>query len=444
MLSRWLPIVLVLLSLSTVDAVARPLVLAGGTVIHGYPHAPLRNGVIVIEGERITAVGTLDSVTLPPNAEVISTEGMTVLPGLWDLQVHLDRIGSADEERWRDVYLPIVPRVVGPLVARQLLEAGVTSVRAMPASARAGLGLAERIRESRVDGPTIHATGRSLGKLGRAPGQALFQVAGAEAAAAQVADLARAGAGFILLEQLELWADDELSAAVGEARIRGLRVFARGEGAASVERALAAGVDGFIGIDFGTEATIPAATLDRIAARARATDKPPLSWSPAISGVLNYEALRRDPEPLDDPASFAGLPPLMAMDLRASLRDLGRVRWYDMPALRAAGLCPKLRQLQQAGVRLVIGSDSGAPGHLHTRAAWQEIDYWVRECGIDPLAAILAATREAAAAMGAEHQSGTLSPGKYADVIAVRGDLLRHPALLQRLDIIIRHGRRFR
>ena len=73
MLSRWLPIVLVLLSLSTVDAVARPLVLAGGTVIHGYPHAPLRNGVIVIEGERITAVGTLDSVTLPPNAEVIST-----------------------------------------------------------------------------------------------------------------------------------------------------------------------------------------------------------------------------------------------------------------------------------------------------------------------------------------------------------------------------------
>lgn len=444
MLPRWLAITVVLLLLPIAQAVARPLVLAGGTVIHGYPHAPLRNGVIVIEGERIAAVGTVDSVSLPPDAEVISTEGMTVLPGLWDLQVHLDRIGSADEARWREVYLPIAPRVVGPLVARQLLEAGVTSIRAMPTSARAGLGLAERVRETRVDGPTIHATGRALGKLPRSPGEAVFQVTGAQSAAAQVAELARAGAGFIVLEQVELWSADELSAAVGEARIRAVKVFARGESAASVERALAAGVDGFIGMDFGTERSIPASTLEKIAARARATDKPPLSWSPAISGVLNYEALRRDPEPLDDPASFTGLPPLMSMDLRASLRYLDRVRWYDMPALRAPGLCPKLRQLQEAGVRLVIGSDSGAPGQLHTRAVWQEIDYWVRDCGIDPLFAIQAATREAAAAMGVEHESGTLSPGKYADIIAVRGDLLRHPALLQRLDIIVRHGRRFR
>lgn len=444
MLKRCLPIAIMLLMLSAAQALARPLVLAGGTVIHGYPHAPLRNGVIVIEGERITAVGTLDSVILPPGAEVISTEGMTVLPGLWDLQVNLDRIGSADEERWREVYLPIVPRVVGPLVARQLLEAGVTSIRAMPTAARAGLGLAGRIRESRVDGPTVHATGRALGKLPRSPGEAVFQVTGAQSAAAQVIELARAGAGFVLLEQLELWSLDELSAAVGEARIRGLKVFARGESAASVERALEAGVDGFIGMDFGTEPAIPAATLAKIAARARATDKPPLSWSPAISGVLNYESLRRDPEPLDDPASFTGLPSLMTMDLRASLRYLDRVSWYDMPALRAAGLCPKLRQLQEAGVQLVIGSDSGAPAHLHTRATWQEIDDWIRECGMDPLLAIHAATREAAAAMGLEHESGTLSPGKYADIIAVRGDLLRHPALLQRLDIVIRHGRRFR
>ncbi|MFZ9059796.1 MAG: amidohydrolase family protein [Steroidobacteraceae bacterium] len=444
MLLRCLPIAAALLMWPSLEALARPLVLAGGTVIHGYSHAPLRNGVIVIEGERITAVGTVDSVSLPPDAEVISTEGMTVLPGLWDLQVHLDRIGSADEERWREVYLPIVPRVVGPLVARQLLEAGVTSIRAMPTSARAGLGLAERVREKRVDGPTIHATGRALGKLSRFPGEPVFQVTGAQSAAAQVAELARAGASFIVLEQLELWSADELAAAVGEARIRALKVFARGEGSRSVERALEAGVDGFIGMDFGTEPAIPAATLEKIAARARATDKPPLSWTPAVSGVLNYEALRRDPEPLDDPASFAGLPPLMSMDLQASMRYLDRVRWYDMPALRAAGLCPKLRQLQEAGVRLVIGSDSGAPGHLHTRAAWQEVDDWVRNCGIDPMFAIQAATREAAAAMGLEHESGTLSPGKYADIIAVRGDLLRHPALLQRLDIIIRHGRRFR
>jgi imidazolonepropionase-like amidohydrolase len=46
--------------------------------------------------------------------------------------------------------------------------------------------------------------------------------------------------------------------------------------------------------------------------------------------------------------------------------------------------------------------------------------------------------------MRVEHESGTLSPGKYADVIAVRGDVLRNPALLQRVDLVIRHGRRHR
>jgi len=92
----------------------------------------------------------------------------------------------------------------------------------------------------------------------------------------------------------------------------------------------------------------------------------------------------------------------------------------------------------------VLGSDSGAPAHLHPRAAWQEIDYWVRSCGIDPVVAIRAATHDAAAAMRVEHEAGTIAAGKYADVIAVRGDVLRHPALLQHVDIVIRHGQRHR
>jgi len=55
-----------------------------------------------------------------------------------------------------------------------------------------------------------------------------------------------------------------------------------------------------------------------------------------------------------------------------------------------------------------------------------------------------AATHDAAIAMGVGHESGTLAPGKYADVIAVRGDLLRHPDLLQFVDIVIKRGRRVR
>jgi imidazolonepropionase-like amidohydrolase len=63
--------------------------LTGGTLIDGFGGKPIRNSVIIVEGERITAVGQLGTVPIPSGAEIISTEGMTVLPGLWDMHVHL-------------------------------------------------------------------------------------------------------------------------------------------------------------------------------------------------------------------------------------------------------------------------------------------------------------------------------------------------------------------
>ena len=68
----------------------------------------------------------------------------------------------------------------------------------------------------------------------------------------------------------------------------------------------------------------------------------------------------------------------------------------------------------------------------------------MRQCGIPTLRAIQAATLDAATAMGAGHESGSLAPGKIADVIAVRGDVLRNPALLQSVDVVIKRGRRVR
>src|SRR5678816_4808594 len=63
--------------------------LVGGTLIDGYGSTPIRNSVVIIEGERIKAVGQVGTLAIPPGAEVISTEGMSVLPGLWDMHVHL-------------------------------------------------------------------------------------------------------------------------------------------------------------------------------------------------------------------------------------------------------------------------------------------------------------------------------------------------------------------
>ena len=73
-----------------------------------------------------------------------------------------------------------------------------------------------------------------------------------------------------------------------------------------------------------------------------------------------------------------------------------------------------------------------------------EADLWVRELGIEPMAVIRRMTLDAARLMGADRESGSLTEGKYADVIAVRGDPLRHIDVLRDPRIVIKHGRRYR
>ena len=70
--------------------------LVGGTLIDGNGGTPIKNSVIIVEGERIRAVGQVGTLAVPAGAEVISTEGMSVLPGLWDMHVHLMINGHGD------------------------------------------------------------------------------------------------------------------------------------------------------------------------------------------------------------------------------------------------------------------------------------------------------------------------------------------------------------
>ena len=113
--------------------------LVGGTLIDGFGGRPIRDSVVLIDGERISAVGTVDSLAVPAGAEVISTEGMTVLPGLWDMHVHLMINGHADYGHWDRTYPPLFETVIMPASAHQLLLAGVTIARDL------GVPLAESV-----------------------------------------------------------------------------------------------------------------------------------------------------------------------------------------------------------------------------------------------------------------------------------------------------------
>jgi imidazolonepropionase-like amidohydrolase len=108
---------------------ARPIALVGGRLIDGFGGPPLANSVILIDGERIKAVGQVGTLTVPNDAEVISTEGMDVLPGLWDCHVHTMLLGHSDYAHWDKTYLTRLVSEIMPAAAHQLLMAGVTSAR---------------------------------------------------------------------------------------------------------------------------------------------------------------------------------------------------------------------------------------------------------------------------------------------------------------------------
>src|SRR6476469_8534363 len=108
---------------------ARPLALVGGRLIDGFGGHPLANSVIIVEGDRVTAIGTTDTLKPPADAEIISTEGMDVLPGLWDCHVHTMLLGHSDYTHWDKTYPPRYGGEIMPAAARQLLMAGITSAR---------------------------------------------------------------------------------------------------------------------------------------------------------------------------------------------------------------------------------------------------------------------------------------------------------------------------
>lgn len=80
----------------------------------------------------------------------------------------------------------------------------------------------------------------------------------------------------------------------------------------------------------------------------------------------------------------------------------------------------------------MVGTDSGIPMKFHSQSTWNELDVWVNKFGFEPIYAIKAATYWPALSMRVEKDYGTISEGKYADIIAVKGDVLRYIDLLQK------------
>jgi imidazolonepropionase-like amidohydrolase len=415
--------------------------LVGGTLIDGYGGRPLRNSVVIIEGQRIKSVGQVSVLSIPKDAEVISTEGMTVLPGLWDMHVHLMINGHSDYAHWDKTYPSQFGPVIMPASAKQLLLAGVTSARDLGGPLKESIEVRDAINAGKIPGPTIYVSGPFI-QHEPYPGTELFRwgVKGVEDARAKVRRLAEAGVNCIKLIDQDQMTMDEVRAVVDEAHKRRLPVVAHSHRPEEIRRGLQAGVDCFEHTGLSSAPEYPPDIIAAIRERTAQMALGPLFWTPTIEGLFNYEYLRDNPEQLDDPAWQEGLPPNIIADIRKSIEHPNRLSYFQLNPIRRPTLARKFQQLRESGVVQLVGTDSGIPMKFHSSSTWRELDAWVNILGVDPMLTIRAATYWPAVAMKVEKDYGTVSEGKYADIIAVRGDALRYIALLQRVDIVIKHG----
>lgn len=440
MLLRIFMFVLACAGLQAVHA-APTKALVGGTLIDGTLKDPIKNSVILIEGERIVAVGTVDTLPVPEGAVRISTEGMTVLPGLWDMHVHLMINGHSDYAHWDRTYLDQLRDVIMPASAKQLLLAGVTGARDLGAPLEDSLAVKEAIRSGKIPGPTLFVSGPFIQKKPY-PGTEVFRwgVDSPADARAKVRRISEAGVDVIKLIDQDQMSVAEIKAIVDEAHKHGKPVVAHAHRPEEIRRGLKAGVDGFEHTGLGAAPEYPEDIISALRERTANMAAGPIFWTPTIEGLFNFPHTVKQHEFVDATDWHEGLPKNIVEDIKRSLAHPERISYFQQTPQRWPTLKRKFQQLRDAGAVLLIGTDSGIPMKFHSSSTWNELDVWVNQLGVPAIDAIRAATYWPAVAMKADKDYGTVTEGKYADIIAVKGDVLKHVNLLQRVDLVMKHG----
>ena len=419
--------------------------LVGGTLIDGFGSTPIKNSVIIIDGEKIKTVGTISDTPIPSNAEIISTEGQTVLPGLWDMHVHTMINGHSDYTYWDKTYPPLFKDVIMPASAHQLLMAGVTSARDLGAPLDESIAVRDAINNGEIPGATLYVSGPFI-QHKPYPGTEDFRwgVNGAEDGRKKIRKLANAGVDCIKIVDQDQMTKEEFKAVVDEAHKHNLKVVAHSHRPEEIRSGLQVGVDCFEHTGLSSAPRYPDDIMEMIKERTAQMNLGPLFWCPTVEGLYNYEYMRDNPESLDSDSWHLGLPDSVIVDIQKSIAHPDRMPYFQLTPSRKPTLETKIKQLMDAGVVLMIGTDSGIPMKFHSQSTWNELDVWVNEFGIDPMYAIRSATYWPALWMGVADEVGTITPGKYADIIAVDGDVLRYISLLQDVDLVIKHGKRYK
>ena len=392
-----------------------------GRLIDGRADAPRAGVAILVEGDRIKAVGPLAQIQgQAKDAKVVDLSGLTVLPGFIDTHTHLLLQGDPTSESYdaQLLYQSIAYRaILGARNARIALEHGFTALRDLETEGAmyADVDIKRAVNNGEIPGPRIFASTRAMAPTGMYPivstnwelelPHGVQPVDGVEGARLAVREQVSHGADWIkfyadrryyfgpdsVLHSWVNFTDEEAKAIVDEAHRLGRKVAAHAIGADGIAAALRAGVNTIEHGDGFTDSL-----LDVVKAKG-------VYWVPTVT-VAWYVAGPR--------GGVWG--PMLAAEKRAFQHAL------------------------QKGVKVVLGTDVGGFPWPELNQA-KEFEYYV-QYGMTPLQAIKSGTSLAAELLGQQDNFGAVAPGLLADLVAVAGDPLRDITELQRVKFVMKGG----
>jgi imidazolonepropionase-like amidohydrolase len=393
-----------------------------GSIIDVVSGTVLTNQIILISSDTIMNVGA--NLIIPPDAEIIDLTHSTVLPGLIDCHTHLT--GEPGDDYYADIFrkTPIDYAITAHIYAKRTLEAGFTTCRDVGAPAFVDVALRNAINNGEVEGPRLQVATLFIGSTGshgdlngfspylawNMPEHMSGVANGVEGVREQVrynikygADVIKFGASAGVLSEEESvgapqYTQEEMNAIVDEAKLWGRKACAHAHGTEAIKMAIKAGV---ASVEHGS--------------------------------LIDAEGLQlmKEKGTFYDPSLYVG---------EYVIKEFAKKGYPEKILNKARMITPLISKsfsnAVKAGVKIVFGTDAGVfPHGLNARQFAYMVKY-----GLTPMQAIQTATINAADLLGWKGKIGSITKGKFADIIAVEGNPLENISVLEQVLFVMKGG----
>lgn len=390
---------------------AELVALTGANVVDIDGKAPIRNAVVLIDGEKIQAIGPAASTPVPAGTKVIPLDGKWLIPGLMNMHVHLALNLPGAARVYNEGRDSIALRMLDN--AQKSLRSGVTTIRLTGAQDGADFTVKKMIDSGVFDGPRIHTAGSSIVATG---GHGSTEVNGAAEFSQAVREQIKRGATWIKLGisggisdthgeiAASPFTDDELKTAIEVAHRNGVKVTGHNGSPLSADTAIDAGIDGF---EHGYFLTPP--VLTRMKQKG-------IWLVPTI--VVSQAGAKEFYRKIGSPDWYL-----------ARVDSVGKAHWQT------------LQNAIKIGTPIALGSDQYPwEPNEGTTATIREAELYV-DAGMTPLQSLRSATIESARMLGVDKQVGALRPGYFADIVAVDADPTADIRALRTISFVMKGGK---